>query len=438
MKRLNKVLKWSGIVLVGLVAIGLVANACFIWITDTRLERQLAAIRAAGDPISLADLAPKPIPPEKNAATYFRRAEADIAAIEHEIETPEFVALFKETQNPYPIPQKFLKIIRAAFDAYPKVIPLLERAAACPDYDAQFDYSLPPQEFQTRLINAVQKFRSVTRVLSYRTYLLSAEGKHDEVARSALILFRLSRHFDRNPLLISYLVAMAVRGVAVDAACKALEAGPISKEVRDALDAELATQERMEGFALALNSERAYILESFIDHVPSRNFWLVSRGFWNLQESACLEVFPALIALAGHRGSYRGVGRAMGSYYEVAHAIEAKNSVMAALLFPGLKAAYMAVARTRAQMRSLRVLNALQTRVPAGISATPKLSELGLPAEATTDPFNGEPLHVKRLPQGWLVYSVGPNLRDDGGKLGYGNDCDVGVGPPPMTARPGH
>ncbi len=55
------------------------------------------------------------------------------------------------------------------------------------------------------------------------------------------------------------------------------------------------------------------------------------------------------------------------------------------------------------------------------------LGEFALPAEATTlTPFNGEPLHVKRLPQGWLVYSVGPNLRDDGGKLGYENDRDVG------------
>ena len=32
-----------------------------------------------------------------------------------------------------------------------------------------------------------------------------------------------------------------------------------------------------------------------------------------------------------------------------------------------------------------------------GSDETPKLSELGLPIETTTDPFTGEPLHVKRL-----------------------------------------
>ncbi len=64
----------------------------------------------------------------------------------------------------------------------------------------------------------------------------------------------------------------------------------------------------------------------------------------------------------------------------------------------------------------------------------PKLSELGLPAEATIDPFNGEPLHVKRLPQGWLVYSVGRNLQDDGGKLD--DNSDIGVGPPTPADKP--
>jgi hypothetical protein len=60
MTRLKKILKWTGIVLGGLVLIGLVANAVFVWTTDARLERQLAAIREAGDPVTLAELAPNP------------------------------------------------------------------------------------------------------------------------------------------------------------------------------------------------------------------------------------------------------------------------------------------------------------------------------------------------------------------------------------------
>ena len=62
----------------------------------------------------------------------------------------------------------------------------------------------------------------------------------------------------------------------------------------------------------------------------------------------------------------------------------------------------------------------------------PAITELGLPAATITDPFNGEHLHIKKLPQGWVVYSVGSNERDDGGNLNLNDmaNCDFGVGPP--------
>ena len=422
MKRLKKILKWTGIVLGGLAAIGLIANAWFVWTTDTRLERQVAAIRAAGDPVTLAELAPKPIPPEKNAATYLRRAEADMAAIDKET-----MDLHLVSECPgFLMPPEDQKVIKAAFAAYPNVIPLLEQAAACPDYDAGLDYTLPPGEFLTKMLHVVRQCRSATRVLFGRAELLVAEGNRDEAVRTALLIFRLARHFDHNPMIFGYVVAISVRGCAIQSANEALQTGPISKDVRDALDAELAIQERMEGFAWALKSERAYVLASSRDLFPSRNFWLVSRGFWNMQESACLDTFPTLIALAGDPGSYR----------EVEQTIEGKEWVLARLLSPGLKAVYVAVTRTRAEIRSLRVLNALQSHLPAGSNEVPKLAALGLPAETITDPFNGEPLHVKKTPQGWLIYSVGVNFRDDGGKLDAEVDGDFGVGPPPAAAKP--
>jgi hypothetical protein len=103
------------------------------------------------------------------------------------------------------------------------------------------------------------------------------------------------------------------------------------------------------------------------------------------------------------------------------------------MLLRSLGATFSSVARVRADIRALRVLNAMQTHVLAGSNEIPKLSELGLPANTTTDPFNGQPLHVKKTAQGWLIYSVGRNLRDDGGKLDD-PDGDVGVGPPKPAA----
>ncbi len=100
---------------------------------------------------------------------------------------------------------------------------------------------------------------------------------------------------------------------------------------------------------------------------------------------------------------------------------------------PAMQATYDAATRSRALVRSLRVLTALQAR--AGDKGVPKLSDLGLPGAATLDPYNGQPLRVKRLAEGWLVYSVGKNLTDDGGK--FEDFSDAGLGPPPAVRKSG-
>jgi hypothetical protein len=72
-------------------------------------------------------------------------------------------------------------------------------------------------------------------------------------------------------------------------------------------------------------------------------------------------------------------------------------------------------------------VNALLAR-DEGKATDAQLSDLGLPADATTDPFNDKPLNLKRTDEGWIIYSVGKNLKDDGGQLDE-DLTDVGYGP---------
>jgi hypothetical protein len=50
----------------------LIVNAVFAWRAHRRLQAKLAEIRAAGDPASIADLAPHPIPEDQNAAAILK------------------------------------------------------------------------------------------------------------------------------------------------------------------------------------------------------------------------------------------------------------------------------------------------------------------------------------------------------------------------------
>jgi hypothetical protein len=431
MKRLNlkKILKWTGIVAGGLLAIGLVANAIFVWTTDTRLERQLAAIRAAGDPLCMSDLARPPIPPEKNANTYLLRADKDVDAIEKKlwskIENNEYYG------SPYiPMPPQIQKAVKAALDAHPNVIPLVNHAAACPDYDPQLDFSISdPGVFIANMLPKVQMLRSFVRVLQCRVWLLLAEKKYDEAMQTSLMIFRMGHYCERCTMFVGYLVAITVRGIATDSANSVLQIGPVSKEIRNALDAELATQERMEGYVWALKCDRASALDSFRNTIPLRNFWFISRGFWNRQESACLDIYQSYISMKLDSAFFRERDRIIGNEYSQIP----KLSVYAQFLVPAIRTFHHAVTKTQARIRCLRVLNAIQTHTPKGKDDIPKLSELGLPVETTTDPFTGEPLKVKKTSRGWLIYSVGSDYKDDGGKIDNSSpDGDVGIGPPPL------
>jgi hypothetical protein len=79
-------------------------------------------------------------------------------------------------------------------------------------------------------------------------------------------------------------------------------------------------------------------------------------------------------------------------------------------------------------MRALRILNALQTFEEAQGREASGLANLGLPADATVDPYSGQPLLLRHTDDGWIVYSVGQNKRDDGGTLNE-QRLDVGIGP---------
>ena len=399
-----------------MIAILLAANAIWVWKTGSRLEEKLAALRADGDPLSLADLAREPIPPEKNAAVFLRRAMSDLEGMEKEW-TDVYASEGYESGR---LSESELKTIRSTLETYPKVVPLLEQAAACPDYDPQVDYTVAPQAFLEEHLDRISDPRSAARVLRARVLLLLSQGEREQALRTCITMFRLCHHFDQEPMVVGYLVSLACRRIAVEATNLVLRAGPLSKDSRQVLEAELALHDGAQAYQHALKTERAYGLDSFRT-MPGRNFWLASRALWNDATCYYLDMIDRQVAAVSRPYSELVATTPAPARHRIGF------RVLADLAEPAMAAGRQAMERTTARIRCLRVLNALQARPEQAGAETPKLSDLGLPADATTDPFTGKPLHLKKLPAGWLVYSVGKDLKDDGGDLS--EDRDVGVGP---------
>ena len=123
----------------------------------------------------------------------------------------------------------------------------------------------------------------------------------------------------------------------------------------------------------------------------------------------------------------KGIDLARKPYKDFRADHAADKSLFDSMVGPALEAAREATARNQALSRALRVLNAIQS-APNWMAADQiDALQLGLPADATKDPFTEQPLVIRKQGSGWLIYSVGFNLKDDGGEIDESKD--VGVAP---------
>lgn len=415
MKRAKKILLWTGIGAGTLIVILLIASACYVWITGSRLEKRLAALKAAGEPICLADLARKPIPPEQNAVTYLLRVKDDMNAVVNEVY--DLKSLWGNESGYDP---EDMKKTKETLDAYPKIYPILLQAAACPKLNLPLDYAQGPKLIDSLGNDDIVPLRNATRYLNIKAQSLIYQGNRDEAVGVIILMLRLSRLAEGEPLLSNYLVTRAVDGVALLCANDVLQAGPVSNRSRTDLDKELSLHGSMEIVRRALKSEIPVTIDLIKQHP-----WYVF--FSSHLQLAALNTYEEYLKYSLQPYSDWPNKKDLND-------TESKSTFWGELLSPTCRGALIATYRNQAWNRAIRIINALQVKVPADSNKIPTMAELGLPDETGVDPFNGKPMIIKKLAQGWLVYSVGKNLKDDGGILDSDSSDenrppDVGFGP---------
>jgi hypothetical protein len=416
------------------VALALIANGFMAWWVEHKLQAKIAAIRAAGDPASIADLAPKPIPADQNAAAILKQIgpRLDEFAKDHVQfldSTPlgqGFDRQFELGETPTP---EQIEAIRAILDKYPDIDTGLAAAAACNQYASMADFSLGSQPFLEQYLSG--RIRTPARFLVWRIEVLIADGQSEEAAKRGLELLRLARLYDREPLLVNMLVGIALRGMAVNALYDSLAAGSVSPDLHTAIDQELALHVDPQRMARVLKTERAYSvaltasigLDSTFDQVNP--IWMSMVG-WSVKRfyMSALDYYDEEIQAVEQpwtEGHKRGVG-----HRQLPEAPSGQG-VLVDLLIPATQAAYEANERATAVSRSLRILNALSQFLDEHRREARGLEELSLPKEATIDPFSGDPLKLMHTDDGWVIYSVMQNGVDDGGD--FKDLKDYGVAP---------
>lgn len=392
--------------------------AILTWRANSRLEQRIAAIRLAGDPVTLTDLAGEPIPPEQNAVTYLRRVEQQVAAIGAELK--DVLSVDGPYRDGGKLNAEGAAKVRATLEAYLDVVPTLGQAVACPAYDPMYDFSAPQPAVLAAVIQRASTCREAARVLMLQADLLIFDGDRDEALQMCVHALQYGRHLENEPFAVGYLVSLGVRGLALDKIGQILAEGPVSAESHSLLTDELVRNDEMQGFVGCLKAERVHGIASFRTMFPGKLPLWFARNW----EVDCLDMMAAEIQMGA--SPKHMIAKDLASQQAKVTA----GSTLPRLLYPALQAVREALDRVRSGGRCLAVLSAFQQTATEGGDDGLDLDGLDLDERFTTDPYTGKPLLTKQTPQGWVVYSVGRNGKDDGGAIGAPFE-DTGAGPVP-------
>jgi len=427
----KRVFKRAAIGFALIAAVLLIINGVLAWRAQSRWDAKLAVLRAAGDPVSLADVAPSPIPADKNAATYLQRIAPQLEEFEKPYEKFYGTPLGKdwdqrEGNDELPNAEE-LAAMQAILDAYPSILPTLQQAAACTEYASLLDFELPANQFLEASMSSLREMHHFAHYMKWKCVVLMAEGKSDECIRLEMDMHRLNQLRSHGTLLIDNLVAMSVSAIINDAINQTLRHPPISAQTRVELDAELAKLDNSAGLQRVLRSERAFAIPWMMEQTGSIAAflrwptlqWMTSQI--DLYDQACQSVGQSWQEIQSHWDALNK---------EDSHPVNLPGNKVKATLTAAFLAAFEMEVRRLAWIRCVRVLNALGEYHDRTGKEAEGLQQLSLPREATIDPYSGKPLLLKNTDQGWIVYSVGRNGVDDGGKINDVMDGDWGLGPP--------
>jgi ABC-type transport system involved in multi-copper enzyme maturation permease subunit len=292
----------------------------------------------------------------------------------------------------------------------------------------------------------ITPMRRVRTLLELDAFDRAQKNDGDGALETCRALLNLGRAIGDEPLMISQVFRASIRMDAVHGIERTLAQGQPSPKVMESLQRLLEEDEREPLMYYAFRGERAAVdrlLEALRlgnTNLPSGYLYPTRQGYgqWSeaafvtaipgsikLQRAAMLDVYTEAVEIARlppEKWKAKLANLRPPRYYPLLWYVFAALQHHAdshQLRMAEERSAIAALAAERYRRDRGRWPEKLATLVPAYLTKVP------------TDPFTGKPLLYRILPDGAVIYSVGRDLADDGGKLARDNwwvaGVDIGV-----------
>lgn len=400
MTRFKRILKKIAQTLLVLVLAVLVINSLLHFYWSKQIENRLAAIKAAGQPISFADLQNKPVPKEDNAAPIYEQAFKLLAKPERR---PDIDALNKILYSPIPAPNpQDWAAAKAAFIRSADILALIDKAQskqAC-QFPLQFDS-------QEELFKRLGNIREVSRLLCASAVLNAHEGNTQKVIAYIKSALMVNDAVEKDSvIIIDYLCWSAITKITLANLRQALHYCQLSESQLKELNDALSRIDSSKLYRHAMEGERAFGIPQMAK--------FRKRPFGNLDTLAYLDFTTKQIADATMAYSTAKSKGLIGP--DAKHQVPS-NAILTGIIVPVFQRANVARYKTEAEIACGRVFLALQAYRGKFGRYPQSLAEMksGIDWKLPTDPFIGQDLIYKPKDKGFILYSVGPDQKDDGG-----------------------
>lgn len=427
--------------IVGFTCAGLLilvaAWAVWLHVEKSRVAEMKAEMRAEGLPMTATDLEPAPLGEADNAAPLLERA----AELLKELKKREGWihaapgAGVKGGRNPAEFDEAKLAALREqmAWPETQEVVRLLREATTKPGARFKRDLTMVP----AMELGPVTEFITAAQLLGTAAWLRARDADAGGAAADLELASRIGGLAGRSPVLIDWLVAIALDSLAVSMTSSVVAELPppaLDDPVWDRLSAFWGERERgmQAGLVHAFDGERVlaggWIFERMLGQPGAlADMWKGSVGSdveMGKGVALGLAVYshPWSPLLHADHAAYlqfmRDVRRSAkeGGGGGDAAARVPKSALFTRLAAPALDNIPQRSREIATQLRLGQVGLALERWRAEHGSYPETLAELGLPGADTTDPFNDQ-LFVYRVENdGVLLYSVGTDGQDDGGR----------------------
>jgi hypothetical protein len=440
MTRTKKILLYSWCACVALAAVVVVAFITWRINLSREVDAKLTALRAAGMPASGAELNDyyPAVPANQNAAPVMAQAFALMRNFPDSRSNE--VANFTIPARGHPWTAAREKLLSDYVAMNAAALGRMRAAIKLPDCRYPVDYTPGPGT----LLLHLQKLHNLAEIVRYESLLAGESGDTANAAVAIENLLGMAHTLDKEPDLIAQLVRISFTAMAKESLERCLNITNLNRAELSELAPGFSAADKTNVMVRALIGERAINTPVFIEASqtpeaakglvegaqtvggfadPMLDFWLIHlprffevTGFWdrdllfylnNMETNIALDHFAPPRSLAAADNFKKAEKEVEQNHYYLSKLfLEALSSavVKEAKNLAYLRVSIAAVAVERFRVAHGQLPQSLNDLVPQFLSAVP------------ADPFDGKPLRYHRLAKGYVIYSVGADGQDDGGR----------------------